>query len=126
MKLKKLTTLLVVDAIDPCLKTWEALGYRVTVRVPETGVAGFVILAGGAGEVMLQTRTSLAEDLPSVAERNPTHLLYADVAQLRSVKEALPGATVLVDRRKTFYGATETWVELENGAILGLSEHAPA
>ena len=28
---KKLTTLFVVDRIEPCLPSWEALGYKVTV-----------------------------------------------------------------------------------------------
>ena len=41
--LKKLTTLLVVDAIEPCLASWEKLGYDVTVRVPDKGPLGFVI-----------------------------------------------------------------------------------
>ena len=34
MTLKKLTTLLVVERIEPCLPTWQALGYATTVRVP--------------------------------------------------------------------------------------------
>ena len=124
MALKKLTTLLVVDAIEPCLPTWQQLGYAVTVRVPETGAAGFVILNGPAGELMLQTRASLADDLPAVAARRPSPVLYADVASLETEKAALPGAKVLVAHRKTFYGANEAWLQLEGGTILGLSEHA--
>ena len=124
MALSKLTTLLVVDQIESCLPAWEALGYAVTVRVPEAGPAGFVILVGPAGELMLQTRESLAEDLPVVAERRPSHVLYGDVPSLADAKRALPTATVLVAQRKTPYGATEAWLELEGGAILGLSEHA--
>jgi len=124
MTLKKLTTLLVVDAIEPCLPQWQALGYRVVTSVPEAGPLGFAILASAAGELMLQTRASVKEDLPSVATGNPGFLLYADVASLEQAKAALKGATVLVPRRKTFYGATEAWLQLEGGAVLGLSEHA--
>jgi hypothetical protein len=123
MKLKKLTTLLVVDDIEACLGTWQKLGYEISVRVPETGPAGFVILAGGGGELMLQTKASLAEDMTSVAERKPSHLLYGDVESLTAAEKALAGARVVVPRRKTFYGATEIWWELENGVILGLAEH---
>jgi len=72
---------------------------------------------------MLQTRASLAEDLPDVARRKPQTLLYADVPSLADAKKALRGATVIVPRRKTFYGATEAWLELEGGIILGLAEH---
>jgi hypothetical protein len=124
MKLNKLTPILIVDEIEPCLPAWEALGYAPTVRVPDDGAAGFVILSAQTGEVMLQTRASLVDDLPAVAELTPTHLLYADVASVAEATKALSGARVLVPRRKTFYGATEAWVELEGGAILGLAEHA--
>ena len=124
MKLEKLTTLLVVDAIEPCLPTWKKLGYEVTVRVPESGELGFVILHGNAGELMLQTKASLGEDMSAVAKKKPSHLLYGDVASLDRAEKALAGAKIIVPRRKTFYGANEIWFELENGVILGLSEHA--
>jgi hypothetical protein len=123
MKLDKLVTLLVVDAIEECLPAWEALGYKVTVRVPESGALGFAILNAASGELMLQTRKSLAEDLPAVAARRPKTLLYADVASLTEAKKALRGAEVLVARRKTFYGATEAWLGLPGNVILGLAEH---
>jgi hypothetical protein len=123
MKLKKLTTLLVVESIEACLDTWQKLGYQVTVRVPDEGPLGFVILAGPAGELMLQTQGSLAEDMQSVAKNKPSHLLYGDVASLTSAEKALSHARVIVPRRKTFYGATEIWWELEDGVILGLCEN---
>jgi hypothetical protein len=123
MKLKKLTTLLVVDAIEPCLPSWENLGYRVTVRVPEEGPLGFVILKGSFGELMLQTRASVSEDLPILSKLKPEVLLYADVPSVAAAKKALPDAKVLIAERKTFYGATEAWLELPGGTILGLAEH---
>jgi hypothetical protein len=124
MNLSKLTTLLVVDVIEPCLPPWEALGYRVVTRVPDSGTLDFVILASAAGELMLQTRASLQEDLPAVATSGPSFLLYADVPSLTEAKAALEGALVLVPHRQTFYGATEAWLQLEGGTVIGLSEHA--
>jgi len=124
--LKKLTTLLVVDAIEPALDSYRALGYSVTVRVPDTGTLGFVILRGptpDAAELMLQTRASLSEDLPAVAQTKPSFLLYADVTSLAEARRALSAAKVLVEERTTFYGATETWLELPEGTIVGLSTH---
>ena len=123
MKLTKLTTLLVVDSIEPCLDTWHALGYAITVRVPEAGPLGFTLLSGPAGELMLQTRASLAEDLPAVHAKKPSHLLYGDVASLKAAAQALSHAKLLVPERKTFYGANEIWFELSDGMILGLAEH---
>lgn len=123
MTARKLTTILIVDSIEDSLPSWEKLGYEVTVRVPEEGRAGFVILSGNAGELMLQTRESVADDLPIIAKKRPAFVLYADVPSLATAKKAFRGATVLVPRRKTFYGAVESWLELSDGVILGLSEH---
>ena len=123
MKLDKLTTLLVVDRIEPCLPAWESLGYAVMARVPETGDANFVMLQGKAGELMLQTHRSLGEDLPAIAQKKPGFLLYADVGSLATAKKALPDAKVVINERKTFYGAKEAWLELEGGVFLGLAEH---
>ena len=123
MPLDKLTTLLVVEAIEPCLPAWEALGYTVAVRVPEAGTLGFVILKSKLGELMLQTKQSLAEDLPDVAARSPSYVLYANVSSVAEAKKTLPTATVIVPRRKTFYGATEAWLELTGNVIVGLAEH---
>jgi hypothetical protein len=122
MKLEKLTTLLVVDRIEACLPTWKALGYEITVRVPDVGELDFVILSSAVGELMAQTKRSLADDLPLVAARSPSALLYADVPSLTRAKEALAEAEVLVPERKTFYGALEAWVVLPGGTVLGLAQ----
>jgi hypothetical protein len=124
MKLDKLTPLLVVDHIEPCLPDWKALGYELTVRVPDEGPLDFVILTAPKGDLMFQTKRSLAEDLPTVAARKPKTVLYADVGSLSAAREAVSGAEVLVPERKTFYGATESWVVLTDGTILGLAQHA--
>ncbi|MFZ5892380.1 MAG: hypothetical protein ACOY0T_15075 [Myxococcota bacterium] len=124
MKLEKLTTLLVVESIEACLPSWKQLGYAVEVKVPETGVLDFVILRGASGELMLQTRKSLEEDLPDVAKLRPSYLLYADVKSLAAAKKALPDARVIVAQRTTFYGANEAWLGLAGGGVLGLAEHA--
>jgi hypothetical protein len=124
--LKKLSTLLVVDEIEPALENYRALGYTLELRVPETGTLGFVILRGPtpeAAELMMQTRASLAEDLPIVAKKKPSFLLYADVDSLAKARRGLTGVKVLVEERKTFYGATESWLELPEGTILGLAKH---
>lgn len=124
MTIEKLTTILIVDAIETCLPTWESLGYRLVTRVPEEGTLGFVILASAKGELMLQTRASLADDLPAVAKSAPSYLLYAHVKSLPEAKRAAKGARFLIDERKTFYGALEAWGELPNGTIVGLAQPA--
>lgn len=121
--LKKLTTVLIVDAIEPQLPIWEKLGYQIVTRVPDQGTLGFVILNGNAGELMLQTKASIAEDIPDIAERKPSVGLYADVDSIAKTQRALAGAELIVDKRKTFYGAIESWFVLPGGTVLGLAEH---
>ncbi|HEY2734953.1 MAG TPA: hypothetical protein VGI70_13250 [Polyangiales bacterium] len=123
MALQKMVTLLVVDAIEAQLPSWEQLGFRVKTRVPEGGAAAFVILTGPTGELMMQTRASLREDLPDVAKREPSFMLYADVDSLEKTRTSLPDAEVIVLERETFYGANECWLALPGGAILGLATH---
>jgi hypothetical protein len=50
--------------------------------------------------------------------------LHADVESVDAAERALTGARVIVSKRKTFYGAIETWVELEGGQVLGLAQRA--
>lgn len=121
--IKKLTTILIVDAIEPHLPGWQKLGLAVSVRVPEEGPLGFVILSGRGSELMLQTRASLREDLPAVFELEPQMLFYADVTTLEQARTALGKHRALVKERTTFYGALESWVVLASGEIVGLSQH---
>ena len=123
MKVKKVTPILVVDAIEPALPFWHAqLGFEKVAEVPHGGRLGFVLLARDGHEVMLQTRESLEADVPSVAALAPACAVYCDVDSLDAAIAAVPGAEVLVPRRRTFYGADEIWVRDPNGAVVGLAE----
>jgi len=121
--LTKLTTLLVVDSIEACLPTWQALGFEITVRVPDAGTLDFVILNDGRKELMLQTTSSLKDDLPDVAALKPAFVLYADVNSLERARKTLSSARTLVQERKTFYGATESWLVLPGNVVIGLAQH---
>lgn len=62
--MKKLTPILYVDAIEPCLPFWtERLGFTKTVEVPHDGKIGFVILTRDGLELMYQTWASAAADI---------------------------------------------------------------
>src|ERR1700690_2812095 len=110
MKINKATPIFFVDAIEPALPFWSALGWSKDVEVPHGDKLGFVILKHGERELMLQTHASLAEDLPQTKELAPKHAVYMDVASLDDAKKSLSGGRVLVDERTTFYGARESWV----------------
>lgn len=125
MNVKKVTPLLVVDRIEPCLPLWEQLGFAKTIEVPHDGRLGFVILAGGGLEVMLQTRASLEDDAASVAARAKASALYCDVESLAEARKAAraSGGEVLIDERTTPYGARELWMVDAAGHVLGFAQH---
>ncbi len=124
MQINGLTPLLVVDAIEPVLAFWcERLGYREVARVPEKGPLGFVLLASGKSQLMLQTKESLEGDLPAIAKRKPASVLYVDVDSIASAEEAMRGAPIVVPLRETFYGAKEFAVDDGSGHVTIFAEH---
>lgn len=122
MNIKKVTPLLVVDRIEPSLGFFEKLGYGTVVSVPHEDHVGFVLLAQGDTQIMLQTRSSLAADVPAVLKTGATSLLYVDVESLDAALAAATGSEILVPTRTTFYGAREAFVREASGQIVAFAE----
>ncbi len=125
--MKKLTPVLFVEEIEPCLPFWiERLGFAKTVEVPEGIKLGFVILAKDNAEVMYQSRASVAKDVPALAQAlSSSFLLYVDVNGLDTILPKLEGVPVVVPVRKTFYGAREIGVREPGGNVVTFAEFAP-
>jgi len=124
MRLKKLTPVMVVDKVEPCLDFWTRLGFTKTVEVPHEDALGFVILARDDIELMYQSKASVAADVPALgkdkhAEQTP---LFIEVDNLKAVKKALAGAPTIVAERQTFYGATETIVRGPGGQVVTFAQ----
>lgn len=113
---KKLTPVLMVEAIEPCLAFWAALGFERTAEVPEGDRLGFVILTKDGVELMYQTRASVQADVPTIAA-SPMGgtFLFIEVTDLEAVIAALGTTPVLFPRRKTFYGMDEIGVREPGG-----------
>lgn len=123
--MKKLTPIIVVDAIEPCLAFWtEKLGYALTNQVPEGDRIGFAMLQAGPVEVMYQTRSGIAADVPDVAASGAgtQTLLFIEVADVHDVARRLEGVEVVVPMRETFYGATEIFVRAPCGTVVGFAQ----
>src|SRR5712691_869510 len=106
---EKQTPVLVVDAIEPVLPLWQALGFEKIVEVPHGDGLGFVILKTDEIEIMYQTVESIRSDHPRSLER-PFGLaaLFFEVENLDAVAVRVPKSTeVITGNRKTFYGSTE-------------------
>ena len=125
MIVKKVTPLLFVEEIEPCLSFWEKVGFQKTVEVPHGDRLGFAILQSGTIEIMYQTRASVAEDIPPLAN-SPMRgtFLFVEVPDLDAVERALSDAEKVVPRRKTFYGADEIVLREPAGNIVTFAQFA--
>ena len=117
---QKLTPVLFVSRIEPCLDLWVTrLGFTKVVELPEGNAAGFVILKRGDVEVMYQTTASVAKDIPAFASRaTGMSNLYVEVDDIDATERALAGLPLVVPRRTTFYGATEVGVADAGGNVI--------
>ncbi len=123
--MKKLTPILLVDAIEPCLPFWtERLGFAKTVEVPHGEKLGFVILAREGLELMYQTWDSAAADVAGATQRTTgrSAALYFEVENLDEIETALRGAEIVHPRRKAFYGATEVYAREPGGHVVGFGQ----
>jgi uncharacterized glyoxalase superfamily protein PhnB len=124
--LKQLTPVLIVEAVEPCLKFWvDRLGFAATNEVP--GPDGKLIFASvqlGPVEIMYQTRASVMDERPGAAKDLMGHsvALFITVDNLDQVEKSLAGAPVVKPRHKTFYGSTEMYVREPGGNTVGFAQ----
>lgn len=121
MSLSTITPILVVDAIEPLLPSWKALGFAEAMRMDHGAHLGFVMLVREGHQVMVQSRASLAEDLPPIAEKNPQSLLYLDVTDVDAEVQKADRAP-LVGPRTMPYGRREAWFEDGAGTFYALAQ----
>lgn len=123
--MKKLTPVLSVEEIEPCLDFWFRLGFEKTTEVPEGDKLGFVILKNGNVEIMLQSRASIAKDIEALG-RGPFAkdgvTLFVEVEKLDDILAKLGDAEVVVPERKTFYGTREIAVRSPGGVVVVFAE----
>jgi hypothetical protein len=123
--MKKLTPILYVDAIEPCLPFWiDRLGFTKTVEVPHQDGLGFVILVQDGLELMYQTWASAADDVAGATKRTKDRsaALYFEVEDLDQIERALKGAEIVHPRRQASYGATEIFAREPGGHVVGFAQ----
>ena len=126
-----ITTIIVVDAIEPCLPFWtERLGFEAVATVPHGEALGFAMLQNAGVTIMYQTRESVRDDLVAAAPEQDglaeelarsTATLFVQVEDLEPVLEAVEGVEVVVGRRQTFYGMDEIFVRAPCGTLVGFA-----
>ena len=124
--LKQLTPVLIVEAVEPCIKFWtDRLGFEVTNQVPSPdGKLIFASVQKAGIEIMYQTRASVISEQPGSAGELMGHsvALFITVADLDTVAKALEGAPVVKPRHDTFYGSTEIYVREPGGNTVGFAQ----
>jgi uncharacterized glyoxalase superfamily protein PhnB len=124
--LKQLTPVLIVDAVEPCIKFWtDRLGFEVTNQVPAPdGKLIFASVQKGPIEIMYQTRASVISEQPGAAGDLTGHsvALFITVDDLDTVEKSLKGAPVVKARHQTFYGSTEMYVREPGGNTVGFAQ----
>jgi uncharacterized glyoxalase superfamily protein PhnB len=121
---KRLTPVLVVEAIEPVLPFWvDRLGFTQTTQVPHGDRLGFVILQHGGIEVMYQTTASIADDVGAIAD-HPLRgtALFIEVENLDAIQQSLSGIEPITPRRKTFYGADELIMREPGGNVVTFAQ----
>lgn len=124
--LKQLTPVLIVDAVEPCIKFWtDRLGFEVTNKVPDPdGKLIFASVQKGPIEIMYQTRASVISEQPGTARDLMGHsvALFITVDDLDKVEKSLSGAPIVKARHETFYGSTELYVREPGGNTVGFAQ----
>lgn len=128
--MRKLTPIVVVEAIEPCLPFWtDTLGFDVPVTVPHEDALGFAILQKDGIELTYQTRSSIDADLGESGAPEGlgdelvagTNVLFIEVDEIDALLPRLNGAEVVVPRRQTFYGMDEVFVRAPCGTLVGFA-----
>jgi uncharacterized glyoxalase superfamily protein PhnB len=126
LHLKRLTPVMVVERVEPCVRFWaDRLGFTVTNEVPgDDGALVFASAERDGVEVMYQTRASVIAERPDEAPDLAGHsvALFITVDDLDAVERAVVGAPVVKPRHQTFYGSTEIYVREPGGNTVGFAQ----
>jgi catechol 2,3-dioxygenase-like lactoylglutathione lyase family enzyme len=118
----RLTPVLFVDRVAPCLPFWtDRLGFQTVAEVPgPDGQPQFAMLVRDGLELMYQTWAALKEELPEEASTTRGHAvsLFIEVQNLDAIERALAGVPRVVERHTTFYGMDEFTVREPGGSLV--------
>ncbi|HYM79599.1 MAG TPA: VOC family protein [Candidatus Dormibacteraeota bacterium] len=127
MNVKKVTPVLFVQDVEPCVKFWvERMGFQKTVEVPDGNKLAFAMLQKGNVELMYQSYASADKDVAAVSQvvrKGPT-FLYVEVESLDQAIAATKGAEVVMPVRTTFYGSKEIGIKDPAGHMITFAEFA--
>ncbi len=127
-QVKRVTPVLFVQNVEPCLEFWERIGFKRTMEVPDGPTLAFAAVQKDGTEIMYQTFASAMKD-PSASASAKQRLdsnafLYVEVTDLDAILAGLKGTKLEVEKHTTFYGATETVVRDPGGHFITFAQFA--
>jgi uncharacterized glyoxalase superfamily protein PhnB len=129
MTVKKITPVLFVPEVEPCIKFWiDRFGFQKIVEVPEGNKLGFAMLQKGSVELMYQSYASADKDVTTISQqvrKGPT-FLYVEVDNLDETISAIEGSEVVMPVRNTFYGSKEIGIKDPAGHYVTFAQFAAA
>lgn len=123
---KRVTPVLFVDKVEPCLKFWEKLGFQRAMEVPDGDSLAFAAVQKDGTEIMYQSYASAMKD-PSASDAIRSALkspafLFIEVGELAPVLSALQGTKLELEPHDTFYGSREIAVRDPGGHFITFAE----
>ena len=125
MNVKKITAILFVEKVEPCVQFWiERFGFEKTAEVPDGNQLAFAMLQKANVELMYQSFASADKDVVAIAQfirKGPT-FLYIEVDNLDETIAAVKDVEVVMPRRTTFYGSTEIGIKDPAGHFITFAQ----
>jgi uncharacterized glyoxalase superfamily protein PhnB len=134
---KKITANLIVSNVNDILDFYEKiLGFSLVMAVPDgsqqvvtvcdaaAAPLGFAIIRRDDVKLMLQSRKSLAKELPSLAASpvGTPFTLYIQVDDIEALYKCIKDkAAIIEDLHTTFYGAREFCIRDSGGHVLAFA-----
>lgn len=124
--MENLTPNIFVDNMNETIAFYRQWGFKTIMTVPDDGTdLVWAMMNNGNVNMMFQTFSSLAEDLPEISRANGgSLLLYIDVKNIKDLFDGIKDKIkVLKGLDVTFYGATEFSILDNNNYVLTFAEH---
>jgi uncharacterized glyoxalase superfamily protein PhnB len=125
MNVKKITAILFVEQVDPCVQFWvERFGFEKAAEVPEGDRLAFAMLQKANVELMYQSYASAEQDVGAISQavrKGPT-FLYLEVDNLDETIAAVKDVEVVMPKRTTFYGSTEIGIKDPAGHFITFAQ----
>lgn len=125
-KVKRVTPVLFVEEVEPCLKFWERLGFQRAMEVPDGANLAFAAVQKDGAEIMYQSFASAMKDAsasPASKDRLKSHaFLFIEIDDLGPIMSALQGTKLEVEPHDTFYGSREIMVRDPAGHFITFAQ----